>query len=344
MGRTSPLLIALLGSVGCTAVVGGVLDDKPAEDTEVADGGRDGGDSTGDDGGDLEPDGATPEVDAGNPGGGEPDAGGNTGTSPNDGFTISMGAEHGCVLAPSGKATCWGESADGQLSLDGNGNYRTLAAGGYHTCAINDQGALVCVGRNNRGQRASAAGPFTKVAAGDFHTCVLDGAGKVTCFGDDTEGQANPPGDERFEDIAAGPALSCGIAQTSHALRCWGRGASGIESRASGLAISAISASPLGVCVVDRSTQKPVCWGEFSIEPPTRLRDVRAVSVGAVACALDGTGSVTCWGVEPTLVLDQGPYVAVGVSTEAACAVPARGPIQCAGWPDISYSPPPDYP
>lgn len=340
------LFLTLLGSVGCTVVVEGVLDEKP----RALDLDRDAGDDVGDDedsgsGTDGGPgrDAAPSEPDGGAPVA-EPDAGGSSSGSPNAGFTITMGAEHGCVLSPAGKATCWGENADKQLALDGSAGYAKLSAGSYHTCALTTQGALTCVGRNNAGQRASAPGPFTHVAAGDAHTCVLDAAGKVTCFGANTEGQATPPTDTPFVDLVAGPALTCGIQSTNRALRCWGRGAAGIESRAQDRSIATLSAGPLELCVVPTSSRQPECWGDFFTSAPTELRDVTAISVGAVACALDAEGSIRCWGYDPTLILDQGPYVALGVSNEAACAVPAEGPIQCAGWADAPFSPPPNYP
>lgn len=327
---------------GCTLIVDGELHDKPKAGALASD---DAGDGTSDDGGsDL--DGASASADAGR----DPADGGNTASgpdaggdgAPNAGFHITMGQEHGCVLAPSGKATCWGDNSDDQLGLPVDGVYRELSAGDYHTCAITEARALTCAGRNQRGQRVQAAGPFVHVAAGDAHTCVLDPTGVATCFGDDTEGQKTPPNGARFEAISAGTAVTCGIDATSHGLRCWGRNAAGLMAKASGLVLSALEAGPAGVCVVEKATATPQCWGTtYDITPPNTLGGVDDVSVGGFVCVL-AKGVPTCWGSPSKPDPSSGPYLAVGVATDAVCAIPESGPLVCAGFPPAAK--PPNYP
>jgi alpha-tubulin suppressor-like RCC1 family protein len=76
-----------------------------------------------------------------------------------------------------------------------------VAAGGSHSCALRTSGALVCWGRNDRGQlgdgtiverHAPVATGLTDVVladAGGSHTCALRATGQVVCWGSNASGQ-----------------------------------------------------------------------------------------------------------------------------------------------------------
>jgi alpha-tubulin suppressor-like RCC1 family protein len=151
---------------------------------------------------------------------------GNTNPSPkpvnvtvlgNDVQRISAGASHMCVFTADTLAWCWGDNRFGQLGLgDTNGrttptrldssllsNVTQVAAGGRHTCALRNDGAILCWGDNRFGQlglgdrdprlvptEVSALGHDVSVLyAGGAHTCAINTDGAVYCWGDNRYGQ-----------------------------------------------------------------------------------------------------------------------------------------------------------
>ncbi|HET9983245.1 MAG TPA: protein kinase [Longimicrobiales bacterium] len=121
-----------------------------------------------------------------------------------------------------------------------------IAAGGTHTCELNEQGQPVCWGSNARGQLGGAsarrdgepvrvASPrrFASLAAGTSHTCGLATTGEAFCWGANDSGQlgdgttrpsAKPTpvaGRRRFTAVAAGASHTCALA-TGGAAYCWG--------------------------------------------------------------------------------------------------------------------------
>ena len=140
---------------------------------------------------------------------------------------LAAGASHSCALLR-GAVFCWGRNNQGQLGLGdrvnrgdapgqmgkalppvplGKGRYALqIAAGGDHTCAVLDDGALKCWGKNSYGQlglgdiaprgespnemgdnlQAVDVGPgrtVRGVALGRAHTCALLDDGRVKCWG-----------------------------------------------------------------------------------------------------------------------------------------------------------------
>ncbi|CAB4875405.1 unannotated protein [freshwater metagenome] len=132
--------------------------------------------------------------------------------------SISVGADHSCVLSAVGGVLCWGYNDDGQL---GNGSttaspipvvvsgasgtgalaaVTAISAGSYHTCALTSAGVL-CWGYNDDGQlgnntTTSASHPVVvsgligagSISGGGTHSCALS-SGVVQCWGDNTLGQ-----------------------------------------------------------------------------------------------------------------------------------------------------------
>ncbi|MYH52579.1 MAG: hypothetical protein F4139_06460 [Gemmatimonadetes bacterium] len=209
---------------------------------------------------------------------------------------VAGGRYKACALLDTGKVRCWGiNAADwdwnrkelvgrtyglgygaafgtsepigddeppsdaGDLELPGTA--RKIAVGGYHMCALMDDGAVRCwgaaglgnLGHGNNwtehiGDDETAAAtvplffesPVVDLAAGYWHTCVLMENGSVRCWGDGySAGQLGIPGITRLgdnEEITSvppvrvgGPVASiflyqdgtCAIMRTG-ALRCWG--------------------------------------------------------------------------------------------------------------------------
>lgn len=207
---------------------------------------------------------------------------------------VAGGRYKACALLDTGKVRCWGLNAwdwdwtakevvgrsyglgygeaygtheplgdneppsdAGDLELPGTAT--KIAVGGYHMCALMDDGAVRCwgdgglgnLGHNRRGvlgddETAAATvplyfeSPVVDLAAGYWHTCVLLENGSVRCWGDGySSGQLGLPGITRVGTSipinsvppirVGGPAAriflyedgTCAVMRAG-GLRCWG--------------------------------------------------------------------------------------------------------------------------
>ena len=178
------------------------------------------------------------------------DAAGNRGDAPvkiipGEGKTflhskVAFGDYHSCALSFEGGVKCWGWQRDGRLGnnsvvsanilypvdvvgpdTDSNssgdgvlGNIVQISAGGYHTCALNSSGNVLCWGGGSSGQLGSNATDHSsfpvqvvgadagsdnigdgvldnivQISIGRFHTCALNSSGNVLCWGYNNRGQ-----------------------------------------------------------------------------------------------------------------------------------------------------------
>ena len=126
---------------------------------------------------------------------------------------ITAGAAHTCALA-GGRVLCWGRNAEGQLGaplpapltmprvVSALPQARAVAAGGRHTCAIDDHAAVSCWGANESGQLGNGTTDSSNIpvpvagltnvdaiVAGGAHTCARRSDGTVWCWGANTAGQ-----------------------------------------------------------------------------------------------------------------------------------------------------------
>ncbi len=132
---------------------------------------------------------------------------------------LSLGYTHSCALQQDGKVRCWGYNGDAQLGLGHNTNVGVsegdmppptielggpimgIAAGYDHTCAVREDGAVLCWGSGSQGKLGTGeqmtvgdtpgevvkpvnlGGPAKQVVTGQEHTCALMLDGKVKCWG-----------------------------------------------------------------------------------------------------------------------------------------------------------------
>ena len=147
---------------------------------------------------------------------------------------IDAGAFHTCAILDDGTVRCWGRGSNGQLgygnpldigdnetpasagavNLGAGRTAKYISAGLYHTCAIRDDDALMCWGRNADGQLGygnntgshlyigddetpDAVGTVNlgvgrtakQVSAGYYHTCAILDDDTVRCWGNNSEGK-----------------------------------------------------------------------------------------------------------------------------------------------------------
>lgn len=137
---------------------------------------------------------------------------------------LVAGYYHVCGLSVAGEVLCWGDQEERQLgdvadpercvwappasdprprsrtprAVDTGGRlFRTLRAGGFHTCGLTEAGEAFCWGANTFGQLGLAPGGspgtpaavegglrWADLALGQVHTCGITADGDAYCWGD----------------------------------------------------------------------------------------------------------------------------------------------------------------
>jgi alpha-tubulin suppressor-like RCC1 family protein len=130
---------------------------------------------------------------------------------------VTARSSHTCALLSNGSAQCWGSNSAGQLgngsaqgtsstpvAVSGLTGITALAAGGEHTCALQDNGKVWCWGRNTEGElgitststtpqpspvQTSIVTNAVAIASGLQHSCAVSADGTLYCWGSDGDGQ-----------------------------------------------------------------------------------------------------------------------------------------------------------
>ena len=289
---------------------------------------------------------------------------------------VSGGGFHTCARFSDGTLECWGRNDSGQLGdpatttfssatpvrVTGITSATSVAAGGFHTCALFGDGSVRCWGQNDYGQLGNGTSdpvpdtPTTfnptpvavsgitsavAISAGGWHTCALLRDGTIQCWGQNTYGQLGDgspitrpaPGRSStpvtVTGITTAIAIQAGIFHTcallaDGTLRCWGRNDEGRL----GNGTTADSSTPTIVSGIAPAAAAP----------------------GAEhACALLQDGTVRCWGDNNWGQLGNGSPVGATATTPAAavtgittaraassgaehtCALLQDGSVQCWG-------------
>ena len=200
--------------------------------------------------------------------------------------SLSVGWAHACVvMASDGAVNCWGSDTTGQTgqaneagsgsdylkAVKGIGGTGTLtgikqvSAGGFaanksHTCAVEDDGDVVCWGSNSGGQLGAnssgtcgsngdcqgsplavtlaSSAKAAQVSVGGEHTCAVTTTGGVQCWGKNEKGQlgtgnttnqTSPTAISSLSgvlQVVAGKEHTCALLSTG-AIKCWGSDSKG---------------------------------------------------------------------------------------------------------------------
>ena len=123
-------------------------------------------------------------------------------------FSICIGQS---ALAESGKIVGWGSQVVG---ADLSGGFVAIAAGGYRSLGLKEDGSIVAWGANGSGQ-CDVPFPnsgFIAVAAGGAHSLGLKEDGSIVAWGHNLSGQCDVPSpNSGFIAVAAGNAHSLAI-------------------------------------------------------------------------------------------------------------------------------------
>lgn len=255
-------------------------------------------------------------------------------------LALASGFNHACALLEGGELWCWGDGYEGQLGqddvfmtsgdpdvqsreldrllpvlipppLDDAGAtiaWRAVDTGEGHTCAIAEDGALWCWGRNSQRQlgapsdegqsrvplRVGEDHDWQLVDAAQNYTCALKDEGTLWCFGynmGSRTGAGNPFGlvlaslqldtptrvnEDYWSALSTNMFHSCAIGGERSRLWCWGRNIEG----------------QLGL---DPALDPDL--PDVSIEPRSVLEGVAMVSVGTFStCVVMLDGSIRCAG------------------------------------------------
>jgi hypothetical protein len=229
--------------------------------------------------------------------------------------TISAGRIHSCGVTTGGRPFCWGSNDRGQLGRPiaalpdskepievgqdaSSFDFKAIAAGGNHTCAVSFAGQAFCWGLGREGELGNGTNDVNNfvpqlvlggasvdsITAGFGHSCALTTSGAAICWGTNTEGQlgdggnnnATSPaavsGGQTFVAISAGYSHTCALT-AGGAAYCWGRNAEGQLGTGStaaantpqlvqgGLTFRSISAGDYSTCGVTTSNVA-YCWGD----------------------------------------------------------------------------------
>jgi len=297
--------------------------------------------------------------------------------------TIAAGDFHTCAVTPQGGLKCWGQNENGQL---GDGTQQDslvpkqvaglskdvdqVVAGGSHTCAMKQDGSLVCWGRNNFGQvgDGSVEDALTPtqvsgiesrvigVSAGTWHACAL-----IEVEHAPSDSDPDPDSDQQPEPVGK--------------VMCWGENGFGrlgdgttdrktVPIDVAGLDsdILAVVAGGSHTCVIT-SKRGVKCWGlngkgqlgEGSTTNRMAPTQVKGLESGVLAlaagnqhtCALKIGGAMLCWGANdqgqlgnggfmnqwaPTAVVGfELPIIRMAVGEFRTCAIDEAGVTYCWG-------------
>lgn len=273
--------------------------------------------------------------------------------------SVAVGRNHTCAITKDDDIRCWGDNLRGQLgapttttcfgmacSLDpilvscppgAVCKFKSLAAGGDHTCAVDTSGKAWCWGQDGTeaaGEPWFGSQPdfthreipartplgavvsFDAIDTGPGHSCALSSTQDIFCWGFNGSGQLGwptsfitntfkatlIPNGTKYQSIATGAMHSCAI-QTSGLLDCWGDNTN-----------FQLTGNVNGASFITVNSKVPLLTG----------RTVKRVGAGTSGtCAESSDNNVICWGkpaISAPASMRHPGYVALFASSSTSLA------------------------
>ena len=251
-----------------------------------------------------------------------------------DAIAVSAGGGHSCALRQNGTISCWGTNygqlGDGTggeeddsipVEVVGIGDAVAISAGGNHSCALHQTGAISCWGINSTGYlddsteivlvtdfssvpvKIVGISDATAIAIGkgylsNRHSCALHQTGNISCWGDNEYGQLGDGTVGKADDYNPVPVVVDSVPVV----------VVGISDAI------AVSAGGDHSCALHQNNTI-TCWGDnehgqlgdgtggtendYSPLPVSvaGIDDAIAISAGSShSCALRQNSTISCWG------------------------------------------------
>jgi alpha-tubulin suppressor-like RCC1 family protein len=119
----------------------------------------------------------------------------------------------------------WGNNTEGEWRVPtGLGALKSIASGGRHGLALQQNGVVACWGDNQSGQATPPAGisDFIAIAAGDAHSLGIRANGTVVAWGSNSAGQRNVPAGLNDAIAIAGGGHHSAAVRVNGTVVCWG--------------------------------------------------------------------------------------------------------------------------
>ena len=226
------------------------------------------------------------------------------------------------------------------------GRFSQLSVGGYHNCALQQDGSVLCWGDNSDGQTEAPMGTFVQVSAGYSHSCGVRENCSVECWGEteyheivSTSGTSVPieQPDDPFVFVSAGNWTSCGL-RPDGGVGCWGLRADNsgglVELDPKGRFVQISAGGDL--CGL-RPDGTVLCWGGHNGEWTAPGGPYAQVSVGGWhKCGLRVNGEAVCWlgydPADPNRMVPIGRFVQLSAGYRHTCGVRDNGAVACWGY------------
>jgi hypothetical protein len=229
--------------------------------------------------------------------------------------------------------------ANGRLRAHRSGRVVVTARGAGH----HDTATVVV-----RAAPEPTGATFTRISVGGLHACGLDAAGGISCWGSNSLGAvgAGDPresvnylapvrtrGSTSFRDVAAGSAISCGLA-VDGAAHCWGGEVAQRQPTPVAGAQGFVQLTTTAFTACGRTDAGQVfCWGRgFGVTPRPIALPQPVLSIDG-HCGLTEAGAALCWSAEPGVetLTAASPLVQISSGFLSTCALDAAGRAFCWG-------------